>query len=436
MKEWKTEELGGLVKAGGGRIQTGPFGSQLHAADYVAEGIPCIMPTNMENNRVRLDGIARITETDAQRLKRHIVKTGDIVYSRRGDVTQKALIHPTEDGYFCGTGCLLLRPGDKIDPTFLTYYLSTKTYQNWIVSQAVGGTMPNLNTGILERVSFTAPDKDTQQKIAKVLATLDAKIALNNRINTELEAMAKLLYDYWFVQFDFPMTAAQAAALGQAQLEGQPYKSSGGKMVFNSTLKREIPEGWEVKELAEVEDKIVTGKTPSTKDRDNFVGEIPFICIGDVRGNMHVVETELTLSAKGANLQKNKFIPEGAICVTCIASPGLVAFATEDSQTNQQLNSIVCKSRENKNYLYFYLKDYFRHAKGAKTGNTFANMNKGDFSAITVLCPKKDSLQRFHELTDGAINSVLNNQKQNLELTTLRDWLLPMLMNGQVTVQD
>ncbi|MES1383798.1 restriction endonuclease subunit S, partial [Vibrio cholerae] len=234
-----SDNLGNLVKSGGGKIHTGPFGSQLHAADYVQEGIPCIMPANMKSNRVDLSDIAYIPEGDANRLSKYIVKKDDIVYSRRGDVTLKALIREKEDGYFCGTGCLLLRPGDKFDSRFLTHYLSTPTIQNWIVRQAVGATMPNLNTGILASIPFNGPKKEEQEKIADVLSVIEDKIELNNRINSELEAMAKTLYDYWFVQFDFP------------DANGNPYKASGGKMVYNPVLKREIPQGWCVCELGE-----------------------------------------------------------------------------------------------------------------------------------------------------------------------------------------
>lgn len=310
------------------------------------------------------------------------------------------------------------------------------TYIRAAIQNSVSGSIQdNINIDYLTSLEFKVPNKPEQDKIAKVLSTLDAKIELNNRINGELEAMAKLLYDYWFVQFDFPMTAAQATALGQPELEGQPYKTSGGKMVFNQTLKRNIPEGWEVKSLEQVEDQIITGKTPPTTDPENFGGDIPFICIGDVRGNMHVVETELTLSTTGADLQKKKFIPKGSICVTCIASPGLIAFATKDSQTNQQLNSIVCRNDVNRMFLYFYLSDYFKYASGAKTGNTFANMNKGDFSAINVLLPNQGLLTQFMGKVSSSESQILTNQKQNQELTELRDWLLPMLMNGQVTVE-
>jgi len=292
-----------------------------------------------------------------------------------------------------------------------------------IQNSASGSIQDNINIEYLAGLDFKIPTKSYQDEIVEVLANLDKKIELNNKINTELEAMAKLIYDYWFVQFDFP------------DANGKPYKSSGGKMVYNEVLKREIPEGWEVDALSDIEPNIVTGKTPLTKNPENFNGSVPFICIGDVRGNMHITRTELTLSSIGAGSQEKKYIPEGAICVTCIASPGLVGFATENSQTNQQLNTVVCSQFENQYFLYFYLKDHFRFAK-AKSGNTFANMNKGDFSEIKVINPETELRKKFSVCLKPIIDNVLINSKENNKLVELRDWLLPMLMNGQVTVKN
>ena len=315
--------------------------------------------------------------------------------------------------------------GFNADPTesseVFMHYLFTfikRTIQN----SATGSIQDNINIEYLTNLRLKIPHKDYQDKIVDILSALDAKIELNNRINAELEKMAKTIYDYWFVQFDFP------------DANGKPYKSSGGKMVWSNELKREIPEGWEVLDLDKIENNIITGKTPSTSNDSYFDGDIPFICIGDVRGNMHIVETEITLTQAGAESQNNKFIPKGSICVTCIASPGLVAFATRDSQTNQQLNSIVCECLENRYYLYFYLTDYFKYTK-AKTGNTFANMNKGDFSVIKVLKPSKELLINFCKILDSSIDKILNNSLENQTLAELRDWLLPMLMNGQVKVK-
>ncbi|HAW0837324.1 TPA: restriction endonuclease subunit S, partial [Escherichia coli] len=265
--------LGDLVKAGGGIIHTGPFGSQLHAEDYVAQGIPCIMPANMRDNRVDLSNISFISDEDAQRLSKYLVKEGDIVYSRRGNVTLKALIRKNEAGYFCGTGCLLLRPGNLLDSDYLTYYLSTPKIQSWIISQAIGATMPNLNTGILSRIPFSGPEKSVQKKISSALRAIDDKLEINNRINAELEAMAKTLYDYWFVQFDFP------------DANGKPYKTSGGKMEYNTTLKREIPAGWASGTLEDL-GQIVGGSTPTTSRPENFTTNgTPWITPNDLSDN-------------------------------------------------------------------------------------------------------------------------------------------------------
>ncbi len=305
------------------------------------------------------------------------------------------------------------------DPYYVYYWLKGK--KDYLFQQASVTRTPILNKTDFSNIEIGMPRKGYQGKVVNILKTIDRKIELNNKINVELEAMANLIYDYWFVQFDFP------------DASGKPYKSSGGKMVYNEVLKREIPEGWGSCDLEDLEGNIITGKTPSTENPEYFDGEIPFICIGDVRGNMHITKTELTLSKAGADSQDKKYIPKGSICVTCIASPGLVGFATEDSQTNQQLNSVVCEKEENRYCLYFFLKDYFRFAK-VKSGNTFANMNKGDFSSIKVVRPENEELKKFSKILEPLIDKVLLNSKENDRLSDFRDWLLPMLMNGQVTV--
>jgi type I restriction enzyme S subunit len=344
------------------------------------------------------------------------VKGPGITIGRSGTV---GLPHFINEDFFPHNTALFIKDFKGNYPKYVFYLLKTLSLNN----MGSGSGVPTMNRNHLHPLKVSAYlDFTDQKKIAAVLSALDAKIELNNRINAELEKMAKTIYDYWFVQFDFP------------DANGKPYKSSGGKMVWSNELKREIPEGWEVLDLDKIENNIITGKTPSTSNDSYFDGDIPFICIGDVRGNMHIVETEITLTQAGAESQNNKFIPKGSICVTCIASPGLVAFATRDSQTNQQLNSIVCECLENRYYLYFYLTDYFKYTK-AKTGNTFANMNKGDFSVIKVLKPSKELLINFCKILDSSIDKILNNSLENQTLAELRDWLLPMLMNGQVKVK-
>ena len=200
--EWHATTLGELCRIGGGDIQTGPFGSQLHASDYVPVGIPSVMPQNIGDNVIHEDGIARITEADAERLSRYLLRVGDIVYSRRGDVKRRALVRSEQDGWLCGTGCLRVRLGDSADPRFISYYLGHPEVQEWILRHSVGATMPNLNTSILSQVPVVVPPRRTQRAIAAVLGALDDKIAVNERIASTAESLSITLAseDLWNVR--------------------------------------------------------------------------------------------------------------------------------------------------------------------------------------------------------------------------------------------
>jgi type I restriction enzyme S subunit len=155
---WERTDLAALTVRFGGSIQTGPFGSQLHASDYVEVGIPVVMPKDIQGRRVMTDSVARIQAIDADRLSRHRLIKGDIVFSRRGDVERHALIGDRETGWICGTGCLLVRPGKGwASSTFLSMMLDAPQARTWLVQHAVGATMPNLNTGILGSVPVVLP---------------------------------------------------------------------------------------------------------------------------------------------------------------------------------------------------------------------------------------------------------------------------------------
>ncbi|MDF9400613.1 restriction endonuclease subunit S [Vibrio sp. 1180_3] len=421
-----SDNLGNLVKAGGGKIHTGPFGSQLHAADYVQEGIPCIMPANMKSNRVDLSDIAYITEGDANRLSKYIVKKDDIVYSRRGDVTLKALIREKEDGYFCGTGCLLLRPGDKFDSRFLTHYLSTPTIQNWIVRQAVGATMPNLNTGILASIPFNGPKKEEQEKIADVLSVIEDKIELNNRINIELEAMAKTLYDYWFVQFDFP------------DANGKPYKASGGKMVYNHTLKREIPVGWSDGTLDNL-GQIVGGSTPSTADKNNFSEQgSAWITPNDLSGNIgnkFISKGAMGVTAEGIKSASLKKYPAGTVLLSSRAPIGYMAIARNALTTNQGFKSFIPSKGYPTEFVYFTVKNSLKAIIQYASGSTFKEVSGTVIKTVKLALPPNELVEEFRAKVEDLFKRQDTLEQENEQLIALRDWLLPMLMNGQVTVK-
>jgi len=383
------------------------------------------MPANMKSNRVDLSSIAFISEKDATRLSKHLVKEGDIVYSRRGDVTQKALIRKTEVGYFCGTGCLLIRPGKMIDPEFLTYHLSTPSNQGWIVSQAVGATMPNLNTSILSSVPLSVPEMGAQKKIAAVLSALDAKIDCNNRIKSELEMMAKMLYDYWFVQFDFP------------DANGKPYKSSGGKMVYNATLKREIPEGWIDGTLNDL-GQIVGGSTPSTKNPDNFTTNgTPWITpndLSDNQSNKFITRGAQDVSYQGIKDASLKKYPAGTVLLSSRAPIGYMAIARAELTTNQGFKSFIPCNGYSSAFIYYTVMNSLKAISQYASGSTFKEVSATVLKTVKITRPERSAVDDFTMRVEPFFRRQNLLEQESQQLTQLRDWLLPMLMNGQVTV--
>lgn len=366
------------------------------------------------------------TDKIPSRAKRK-VRDRTIIYSTvRPNQEHYGFLENPADNFIVSTGFTTIDISDaESDAKYIFYLLTQKYITDYLhmIGENSVSSYPAINPNDLANLKFSIPNLKTQKSIAYILSTLDQKIAINNQINAQLEQMAKTLYDYWFVQFDFP------------DENGKPYKSSGGEMVYNETLKREIPKGWEVKGLGEVEPNIITGKTPSTQNEEFFNGNIPFITIGDIRNNMFIFQTEQKLSKNGAESQSSKYLPKDSLCVSCIATVGLIGFTTQKSQTNQQINSIIFKNKYNGPYFYFYLKDYFVVGK-AKTGNTFANMNKGDFANIKMIYPSSNIIEKFFQNIVYSFQKIKNLQKQNQQLTQLRDFLLPMLMNGQVGVGD
>lgn len=342
--------------------------------------------------------------------------TGRISYVSEALITEKGTV-------VCTNFCVAFRVKTGWNPYFVYQYWN-HIYNNNIFFNFEGKTsgLKNLQLdNALKAIEIPDYTLEQQNRIAETLLKIEQKMILNRQLNHNLEAMAKQLYDYWFVQFDFPNE------------EGKPYKSSGGKMVWNEKLKREIPKEWCAMTIGEVENNIITGKTPSCADEDNFGGDIPFITIDDIRGNLFVFNSQRTLSTKGAESQTKKYLPSGSLSVSCIGTIGVMGFIAKLSQTNQQINSIVFENEHNREFVYFALNLYFENAK-AKTGNVFANMSKDEFASIKVVYPPKQILQEFHNKVVAIFDNIKNNIDEINALTKQRDELLPLLMNGQAMV--
>lgn len=293
-----------------------------------------------------------------------------------------------------------------------------------------GAIMPTLNQKILDRLPLVLPDKTSQTKIADVLSTLDAKIEINHRINQELEGLAKLLYDYWFVQFDFPISAAQAAAMGDPTLQGKPYRQSGGKMTYNPTLKREIPEGWEVKQLSDI-----CRNVRDTIDPTKVDPQTPYVGLEHVPRRAFFLDDWDKASSVGS--LKSRFSVGDILFGKLRPYFHKVARADMEGICTSELLVLRPTKAKFEGFMgSLVFSDYFVQSTSKQWGG--AQMPRADWNRMKEF--------KFAVPTDSSILDTFNtlilplwkqggaNQHQNQELATLRDWLLPMLMNGQVTV--
>jgi type I restriction enzyme S subunit len=310
---WTSRTLGEICDEVKGVIQTGPFGSQLHESDYVREGVPVVMPKNIVDGRISTEEIAFVSEQNANRLQRHMLAVGDIVYGRRGDIGRRALITEREHGWLCGTGCLRVSLGNTIiDPMFLYYYLGESSVTKRIANQAIGATLPNLNTSILRSVPARYPSLASQRQIASILSAYDELIENNARRIKILEKMAQMIYREWFVNFRFP---------GHEKVK-----------MIGSELGT-IPQDWHVSRIQDF-GQVITGKTPPKERAEFFGGEIPFIKLPDMHGKVFVLDTVEHLSAIGEEYQRTKTLPANSLCVSCIGTAGIVVITMRRSQTN------------------------------------------------------------------------------------------------------
>jgi type I restriction enzyme S subunit len=451
--EWRSTTLGQVVEEGGGFIQTGPFGSQLHASDYVAKGIPTIMPANMANNRVDITGIARITEEDAERLSKHIVQPDDIVYSRRGDVTLKALIRESDEKMICGTGCLLVRPGKGIDPKFLTYHLSSPQNQEWIIRHAIGATMPNLNQGILSNVPLHVPSISIQKAIAHILGTLDDKIELNRQMNATLEAMAQALFQSWFVDFDpvidnalaaghpipdaLQERAAARAALGHRR---QPLPAAIQSQFPSGFVRHEemgwVPEGWAVSTIGH-EIQAVGGGTPSTKDASFWEDGVHAFCTPkdmSLLDSLVLTAAERQLTDAGVAQISSGQLPAGVVLLSSRAPIGYLAISHIPVSVNQGIIAMLPNANYEPLYLVCWVRFNMDKILDRANGSTFLEISKKNFAPIPFLVPNRAALDSYNLHAKTIYEKLLLLAQENEKLITLRDTLLPKLLSGAVRV--
>lgn len=317
---------------------------------------------------------------------------------------------------------------EKTSELFMHYvfaYIKTS-----IQNSALGSIQDNINIELLTALTFKIPKKRIQDKIAELLATIDKKIELNNQINAELEAIAKAIYDYWFVQFDFP------------DEEGKPFKTSGGEMEYNEELKREIPKGWEVTELSRLVSRIGTGLNP----RDNFMlgsGSNYYVTIKNIDyGKIYLDERCDRISDNALQtINRRSNLSVGDVLFTSIEPVGRT-YLIQEEPVNWNINESVFTIRCNQEFvtpefLYLWLSsDEMKiFAKNVSTGSIHKGARIGMLNTFRTPYAGREVVHKFSKTIGPMLKKINAVQKENQELIRLRDFLLPLLMNGQVKVR-
>lgn len=318
-------------------------------------------------------------------------------------------------GAYCGSVMLSMNKFWATDNTIVLKTKGSQSLRYWfyrlghfpIRSFAGGAAQPLMTHGILKGINIRVhADTGVQEKIADILSTYDDLIENNRRRMALLEDSARLLYREWFVRLRFP-----------------GYE--------HSRIVDGVPQGWA---QVRVDDfgTVLTGKTPATKDSDNYGGDIPFIKTPDMHGHAFVLQSETYLTEKGAKSQANKFLPPGALLVSCIGTVGVVSLTSETCQFNQQINAVIPNEDFLRYYCYYAFKDMKPRLDAIGGGVTMANVSKGKFESMDLLRPSAPLLRDFDEFCTPVFSQIKVLGQQNQKLRAARDLLLPRLMSGEV----
>jgi type I restriction enzyme S subunit len=373
-------------------------------------GSPFLSFSSVFNNYFVPEKLNDLMDTSEKEQETYSIQNGDIFLTRTSEVIDElgmssVAIKDYPNATFSGFLKRLRPTKSKVTyPKYMAFYLRSQLFRKTMTNNAVMTLRASLNEAIFSYFELFLPEYDDQVKAGDLLFLMNQKIELNNRINAELEAMAKTLYDYWFVQFDFP------------DANGKPYKTSGGKMVYNAKLKREIPEGWVVKKVGDYAD-VLKGDLITAKDTKE--GDFKVVAAGVDFSYTHAdfnrAKNTITISGSGANAGFINFWREPIFASDCITVRGAT-----DTETLLLLH---------------HLSFIQNHILNQATGSAQPHVYPSDIRILDYAIPKDFLIDDFGEFAIPMNNQIAKNSIENQLLVKLRDWLLPMLMNGQVTVR-
>ena len=379
--------------------------------EYAEYGIPFLRSLNIKPFMIDDSDLMYITERFNTVLKKSALHTGDIVIVRTGIPGTCCVIPEEYDNTNCAD--MVIVRTNEVNPYFLAGYINFWG-QKQIRSQKVGAVQKHFNVASAKEMIIYIPND--QEKIATLLKSINDKIVLNNRVNATLEAMAKTLYDYWFVQFDFP------------DEKGRPYKTSGGKMVYNEELGREIPAGWEVGNLNVIAEYINGLACQRFRPQENE-DSLPVVKIREIHEGIQA-DTERV----SANIPDSNIIYDGDILFSWSATLEVHYWIGGKAGLNQHIFKVMPKDGFCKEYVYYQLREYVinfsKIAEARKT--TMGHITQDHLDLSRIALPPRHVMSSFQKSIRPIHERMIRGAQENHRLATLRDWLLPMLMNGQV----
>lgn len=378
-----------------------------------------INATALEDGFIDWNNCGFISKERYEESKEIQLKENDILISKDGTIGKIGYVKNLPGKCTVASGVFVVRNTKEkiLNFDYLYHILKSNIFKNFINNnKAMGSTINHLYQRDLDNFVLELPEREEQNRIATVLNTLDKLVDTNNKFISNSIEFTKLLYNYWFVQYNYP-------------------KRFPKELIWNKNLKMKVPNNFEYTEIKNIEKNIITGKTPSTKHSEYFGGNIQFITIDDIRGNLFIYKTKRTLTESGLLTQTKKTIPENSICVSCIGTPGIIGITTEKCTTNQQINSIVCEKEYNIYFLYHALSNYFNLSNAVKMGNIFSNMNKDDFSNIKVLY-NEEIAKHYASVVKPYFDNMKVKYYENSKIKNFKEFLLPLLMNGKVTINE
>ena len=410
MEELKKYTLAELTTDG-----KGTYGIGAPAIDFDSQKYTYLRITDIKDDgSLDYSGLKSVEDKDANK---YLLQKNDIVFARTGNSTGRSYFYEVSDGELVYAGFLIKFNLDrnKVNPRILKYYTHSKKYYDWIKSFDTGGTRGNINAQTYANMLIELPIRKVQDKIVDILSSLDDKIALNKRINDNLEKQAQGLYKSWFIDFE-------------------PFK--GGKFV-DSEL-GEIPEGWRVGRLSDV-GRIVGGSTPSKSHSEYYTTNgIPWLTPKDLSMTQAKFTSrgEIDITEIGYKSCSTKLLPRGSVLFSSRAPIGYISIALNEICTNQGFKSIVPNREIGTAFIFYYLKANTSKIESQASGSTFKEASGTLINSLSIIRPPLKVIHNFNEIMTPIFFQQEKNEGENEKLSKLRDTLLPKLMSGELKISD